>query len=138
MSAGRQRVLYTILDAKATTWIWNTIAVKDFRNCVVKIWTASSANLTVKAVGAIASFNTPDTAPDFSASQSVANNWDYLQMIDLSDWSPINWTTWFVASWTDKFKLYEININGLDFINFNVTARSAWSVTAEIQLTTNL
>jgi uncharacterized protein (DUF1786 family) len=33
---------YIILDAKAATGIGNVIDVRDFRNCVVKIGTASS------------------------------------------------------------------------------------------------
>lgn len=136
--AWRQRVLYNMFTVQAATWTSVAIPVKDFRNCVVRIWTASSANLTMKAQWAIWTFENPDTAPDFSASQTVANNWDYVQMIDLSDWTPVNGTTWFVCTWTDKFKLYEININGLDFLSFTVTARSAWSVTVVVQLTTNL
>ena len=76
---------YKILDAKATTGIGNTIDVRDFRNCIVKIGTASSANLTVKAQGAVASAATPNTPPTFSSAQSVSNHWDYVQMVDLQN-----------------------------------------------------
>lgn len=75
---------YLILDAQAATGTGRVIDVRDFRNCVVKIGTASSANLTVKCQGAIASAATPNTPPDFSAAQSVSNHWDYIQMVDLN------------------------------------------------------
>lgn len=122
-----------VLNAKATTWVWTTLDVSNYRNVVVKIWTASSANLTVKCQWAVWA-----EPPDFSAAQSVANNWDYVQMVDLQDGSAINWDTWFVATWTDDFRLLEVNTNSLNYLTFNVTARSAWSVTVEVTLTDNL
>ncbi len=128
---------YLILDAKAATGVGNTIDVRDFRNCVVKIGTASSANLTVKAQGAVASVTTPDTPPTFSSTQSVANHWDYVQMIDLEDGTPVDGDTGFVVTGTDDFRQFEININSLDYINFSVTARSAGSVTISVVLTDN-
>jgi len=89
---------YLILNAAATTGVGQTIDVRDFRNCVVKIGTATSANLTVKAQGAVASFTTDTTPPTFSAAQTVANNWDFIQMIDLQDGSPINGDVGFVVT----------------------------------------
>lgn len=128
---------YKILDAKATTGIGNTVDVRDFRNCIVKIGTASSANLTVKAQGAVASAATPNTPPTFSSAQSVSNHWDYVQMVDLEDGSAVDGDTGFVVTGTDDFRQFEMNINSLDYINFNVTARSAGSVTVEIVVTDN-
>lgn len=128
---------YKILDAKATTGIGNTIDVRDFRNCIVKIGTASSANLTVKAQGSVASAATPDTPPTFSSAQSVTNHWDYVQMVDLEDGNPVDGDVGFVVTGTDDFRQFEMNINSLDYINFNVTARSAGSVTVEIVVTDN-
>jgi hypothetical protein len=113
------------------------IDVRDFRNCVVKIGTASSANLTVKAQWYVASAATPTTPPDFAAAQTVANNWDYVQMIDLQNAAPVDGDTWFVVTGTDDFRQFEININSLDYICFRVTARSAGSVTVSCVLTDN-
>ncbi len=136
--SGRQVLHYTVLDAKAATGVGVTIPVRDFRNCVIAIGTASSANLTVKCKGAVALANSDYTAPDFSAAQTVANNWSYVQMVDLNDGTPVTGSTGFVAAGTDAFKLYEVNVNGLDFITLDVTARSAGSVTATAQLSTNV
>lgn len=126
------------MTAKAATWVGNTINVTDYRNAVVKIGTASSANLTVKCQGAIASPLTSEVAPNFASAQSVANHWDYVQMIDQQDGNPVSGDTGFVVTGTDDFRLFAINIDNLDFLNFNVTARSAGSVTIEVQLTDNL
>lgn len=136
--SGRQVVHYKILDAKSTTGIGNVIDVRDFRNAIVKIGTSGSANCTVKAQGCITDPATDFIAPDFSASQSVTNHWDYIQMIDLQDGSPVNGDTGFVAVGVDDFRQFEININGLDYISFRITAISAGAVTVSIQLTNNI
>ena len=123
--SGRQVLHYTVLDAKATTGVGNTIDVRDFRNAVIKIGTSGSANLTVKIQGAIASPSNDFLAPDFASAQSVTNHWDYVQAIDLNDGTPLNGDTGFVVTGVDDFKNYEVNINGFDYINLSVTSRSA-------------
>lgn len=129
---------YNIMTAKSTTWIWKVINVRDYRNIVVSIWTASSANLTVKAQWAIWTNPNPYTAPDFSASQSATNMWDYIKMIDLNSGSAVAWDTGFSVTWTDDVKLYEINVNAIDYLSFSVTARSAGTVTIEVMATNNV
>lgn len=128
----RERKFYNILDAKWATGVGNTIMCRDFRNAVVTIATASSANLTCKCVWAVW-----ESAPTFTSAQSVSNMYDYLQMVDLNDGSTITWDTWFVVTGTDDFRQFEININSIDYINFNVTARSAGTVTVNVVLTDN-
>lgn len=59
-------------------------------------------------------------------------------MVDLNDGTPVTGSTGVAATGSDIAKLYEINVNGLDFVTLQVTARSAGSVTAWIQLTSNL
>lgn len=92
--AMRSTQRYLILDAVAAApTTGKTIFVRDFRDCIVKIGTASSANLTVKCQGYVCSASNPDTIPDFSAAQSVANNWDYVQMVDLQNGNPVDGDT---------------------------------------------
>jgi len=135
----RQVLHYNIMNAKATTGIGNTIDIRDYRNITVRIGTASSANATIKCVWAIAGAGqiTEITAPVFSSSQSVTNNWSYIQMIDLNDWTALTGSTGVVATWTDIYKLYAVNVDNLDYINFNITAISAGTITIDIQLTCN-
>lgn len=136
--SGRQVVHYQAFSAKAANGVSIAIPCRDFRNCVLNLGTASSAAMTIKAQGAISSSATDYTAPDFSAAQTVTNNWGNVQMIDLNNGSPIDGTTGIVLTGTDVFKLYEINVNGLDFISFIVSGYSAGTATIEVQLTSNL
>ena len=125
------------MSAKNTTWIWNSIDVRDFRNAVVKIWTSWSANMNIKCQGAIVWPTNPNTAPVFSASQSIGNHWNYIQMVNLDDGGAITGSTWITYTGTDWYYTCAINIDNLDYINFEVTARSAGVITIDIQLSDN-
>lgn len=122
----RDYKLYTVLDAKGATGIGVNINVKDFRHVIVAIATASSANLTVKAVGSIEA-----TCPDFSAVQSVSNMYDFLEMVDYQSGSHIAGDTGVAFTGTDDFRLLEVNTNGMEWMNMRVTARVAGNVTVK-------
>ena len=125
---------YTILSAKGATGLGNFIQVSDFRNCVVQVATASSANLTIKCKGSLGA-----TAPTFvEGSKTVANAWEYVAMVDLNTpTTVVTGSTGLAFTGTDDVRLFEININSLDWLTFDVTARSAGSVTVTITLTDN-
>jgi hypothetical protein len=128
----RSFVPYKILDAKAATGIGQNILVKDFRHLVVAIRTADSANLTVKAVGSI-----EETAPNFAVAQSVSNMYDFMEMVDLQSGAKVTGDTGISFSGTDDYRLFEVNTNGLQWLNFRVTARSAGSVTVDLMAFNN-
>lgn len=123
---------YTILDAAAATGVGKTIYVGDFRHAVITVNTASSANLTVKFQGAIS-----EAAPDFTAAQSPSNAWDYVEVKDLEDGSAIDGDTGIAPAGTDDQRLFEVNINALQWFTANVTARSAGSVTVKVRVFEN-
>lgn len=123
----------SIFNAKAATGISNTINCTDFRNAVFSLGTASSANMTIKVVGAIG-----DTAPDFSSAASATNRYQTI------DFAPSNaggvitdGDTGLVFSGTDGNYVISVNTDGLDFVALKITARSAGSVTADLSLYTN-
>lgn len=118
---------YKILDAKATTGSGTPMDVVDFRHLILAIDTASSGALTVKVQGSLSTL-----APDFTASQTAANQWSYIQIKDLADASTVDGNTGVVASGTDIHRLFEVNTNALKWVNVIVTARSAGSVTAQM------
>lgn len=118
------------MDAKATTGIGNVLDVRDFRNCVVSIATASSANMTIKCQGAIG-----DTNPTFTSAASATNAWDYVQIVDLQNGSAVDGDTGVVLTGTDDCRQFEINVNSLDYVTFNVTALAAGSVTIKAVVT---
>ena len=123
---------YTILDAADSTGAGKTIYVGDFRHAIITMNTASSANLTAKVQGAIS-----ETAPNFAAAASATNAWDYVQMKDLEDGSTVDGDTGFAPAGTDDQRLFEVNINALQWLTVNVTARSAGSITVKIRVFEN-
>lgn len=114
------------MDAVAATGEGKWVNVKDYKHIILMVGTASSANLTAKVVGSILK-----ETPDSTASQSVANHYDFLEVIDLEDGAAIDGDTGFVAAGTDDFRLFEINVNAIEWINVRVTARSAGSITVK-------
>lgn len=118
--------LITILDAKAATGIGTSLDVSHFRFVTVQIDTEDSANLTVKAVGSI-----QDACPTFSAVQAVDNSYDFISMIDLQDASGVDGDTGIVCAGTDDHRLCSINVDGIKWLNFRVTALSAGKVTVK-------
>jgi len=117
------------MSAKAATGAGNAIFCRDFRHAVVTVNTASSANLTLKFAGSIAA-----TAPNFAAAQSVSNPFDYIQAKDLEDGSSVDGDTGIAPAGTDDQRIFELNINGLEYLTAIVTAWAAGSVTVTVRL----
>lgn len=128
----RQTVNYTILDDADSTGAGKSIFVDDFQHAEIAFDSASSANLTVKFQGSFA-----DDAPTWGSAQSVSNQWDYLQIIDLENGAIIDGDTGISLVGTDDHRQFEINTSGLRWLTAIVTARSAGSVTVKIKLYSN-
>lgn len=121
--------LQTILDAKAANGVGNAILVEGYRHKVLQIDSAGSANLTIKVQA-----SDSDTAPDFSAAQSVTNSWDYVQCKDLQDGSSKNGDTGLAFAGSDDHVRWEINDNGAKWINVEVSGYTAGTITVKIKL----
>jgi hypothetical protein len=113
-----------IMSAKADTGSGAVQLVEDFIHYILAMNTASSANLTVKVQGSIA-----DVEPTWANAASPTNQWDYVQMKDLEDGSSVDGDTGFAPAGTDDQRMFEVNVNGLKWLNVIVTARSAGNVT---------
>lgn len=124
--------IYTILNAKATTGAGLAIYCGDYTHAIISFNTASSANMTVKFAGSIA-----NTAPDFAAAQSVSNPFDYIQVKDLQNGSSIDGDTGVALAGTDDQRMFEMNINALQYLTAIVTAHAAGSVTVTVRLYNN-
>ena len=98
-----------------------------FDKLFLQLATASSCNATVKFQGSWSA-----EKPDFSASQSATNHWDYIDVIDLQNGTSIDGDTGIAMSGTDDFRNLEVNCNGLRWITATVTARAAGSVTVNL------
>lgn len=115
--------------------IGRNIPIEDFRHAVISFHGSSSANMTVKFQGSIGKSTTaPDDCPDFSASSAYNNSWDYMMVIDLEDNNPIDGDTGIAQAGTSLHRMFEMNINGLKWINAQVTAWSAGGTTIRVRL----
>ncbi len=134
----KDRILF---NAKAATGYSTVVLdVSSFRNVVMSFASASSGDLTVKILGAlaVADSNGNYVAPDFTASASATNAWDYIQCINLNTGAAINGSTGIVYTGSDAVYLVEVNTNLIDFLTVQVTARNAGSVTVKAASTTNI
>lgn len=136
MSHSRSIPLITVLDDKGATGVdlVSGINVEDYRNAVLSFATdgGGDAALTVKFVGSI-----QDTAPTWTTAASVTNMWDYIEVIDLEDGSAIDGDTGVAVASADDYRMVEMNVNGLKWINAIVTARTAGEVTVKAKIFTN-
>lgn len=128
----RNRQFYTLLTEKAATGRSDPLYVRDFRNAIVSTGTSNSGSMTYKFKGAIG-----ESAPDFGSAQSKTNQWDYIEVVDLEDGTHIDGDTGIVLTGTDDMRLFEININSLDWICIEVTAYAAGKLSATAVLTDN-
>ena len=117
-----------MLSAKAADGIGANINVTDFRHILLEFGTASSANMTVKFQGSLS-----DTAPDFSAAQSVSNHWDYIGVYDLQSGNIIAGDTGIALAAADDFRLLMVNTDGLKWVNAIVSSYVAGSVTVKVR-----
>lgn len=122
----RDTKLTTILDAVTATGAGTSLEVSEADSVVFSLNTASNANCTVKFAGSIS-----EDAPNFGAAQSVANAFDYLDVIDLNNGNSIDGDTGVVLTGTDDHRLFEVNVNGMKWVTAIVTARSAGAITVK-------
>lgn len=124
----RQSQLLTILDAKAATGAGSAAQVDDYRHLVVEIVGADLPNLTVKCQVSLS-----DDAPAFASAQSATNMWDYADMVDLQNGASIDGDTGLVFSGSADVRMFEVDLDGVKWINFRVTAWSVGNVTVRVR-----
>lgn len=131
--------LLEVFRSKGATGIGNWINVEGYRHLTASLDFDALANMTVKCVGSIGkggatSSSAIDDAPDPTASQDEDNAYDYIEMIDLQSGSDINGDTGIAPAGAADHRLLNINTDGLKWINFYITARSAGKATARVKL----
>lgn len=107
------------------------IDVSDFSTVVFKVATdgGGTAAMTVKCAGSLS-----DSAPDFAASQTVSNHYDYIDLIDLQDNASVDGDTGFVVATADDYRTFELNVGGMKYVTFVITAGTAGQVTIDAKL----
>lgn len=126
-----------IFNGAVANGVGKTIPATEFKNAIIELSSASSGSFVIKAQWAMGIGTLWNTAPNFGTSKSATNPWDYLEMIDLNDGSSIDGDTWITFAWTDDVRLFEVNINAMDFLNFEISSYTAGSVNLRVRLYTN-
>ena len=119
----------TILSAKAATGAGNNIDVEGFRMATIIIASAGTATLTVKLTG-----TTLETAPDFTASRTVAVRYEYLAGTDVQSGSAVAGDTGIAFAGADDVRMLQVDVRGLKWITAVVTAYTAGNVSVFCKL----
>ena len=110
------------------------IDVEDFRHIVLSIDTdgGGDAAFTWKIAGSIA-----ESIPDFADGQTVTNQYDYIDCIDLEDNASVDGDTGFIVAGADDHVQYQANTDGLKWITIVCTAGTEGELTVKGRLFTN-
>lgn len=124
-----------IMNAKTSTGVGTAINVQDFKNIQLSIATSGNANFTIKIQGSMISSSsdpTLTTSPDFSASPSINNRWDYIATFDyLNPTNVVPGGTGYSSAGTDIYKNIIVNVDGLAWLNCEITDRSAGAISVD-------
>lgn len=117
------------------------INVNDYRNAMLQVTTSGTATLTVKVAASLGKPKSAQTThgdtPNFGATQTSANPYSFVQIIDLVNASNVDGSTGITTTATDIHKLYEINVNALSYFTVIPTAWTAGTITVKAKLYDN-
>lgn len=102
------------------------------RHVIITISSDNNADLTVKCQGA-AKWN----APDFSAARSFSNEWEYIAMNDYQNGEIVTGDTGISFSGTDDVRIFMVNFDGLEWLNFEISNYVAGNLYVTGRLYTN-
>ena len=122
--------LYTLLNEVAADGAGaKPLYVADFRTAILEVVMTAFTG-TVKLAGGIG-----DSAPAIGTAQSLANPWDTIEMVDLEDGANIDGDAGLVGAATTDVRLFEVNVNGLQYLNAIVSNYSgAGTLTIRVRL----
>ena len=130
--------LLEVFKSKSSTGIGNWINVEGFRHLTASLDFDAFANMTVKCVGSIGKGNTSggveNDSPTPTSAQSDKNSYDFIEMIDLQSGTDIDGDTGIALAGAADHRLLNINTDGLKYVTFYITARSAGAATARVKL----
>ena len=132
----KDRVFFTEQQSNSASPL--KLGVSDFRHCIIQIATSNSFVGSIFIAGAIGA-----SAPTFTWTGSNADNthdnpFSFLQAINLEDGSAVDGDTGVELNTSaDTIRLYEVNINAVDWLTVFLTARQAGSVSIKATVATN-
>lgn len=118
------------------------LLVNSFRNVILSFISSGSLNATVKIAGSLGKLASDVTAPsddtpNFGATISKSNPYQFVQIINLDTAAAVNGATGITSAGTDLNTQYEVNTNGLKYLCPVLTAWSAGAITLKALVTDN-
>lgn len=124
----------TVFDAEAgATANSSMIDVRDFRNTMITFTAASNYAGTIKAYASYSG-----TAPDLSSAASASNEYWAVEMKDKNDDGSVVGTTGVVYDGaSDGVTGYATNTDGIQWLGFKISGRTAGNVTVKVSACDN-
>ena len=120
------------------------IPVQDFRNALLTVITSGTSTMTAKVAGSLgipvelqAGMNSTGDIPLMGGTISKSNPYSFLNLVELDSNTNITGSTGIVVPGADIQKTYEVNINGMKYINLVVTAWTAGVINVVLELFDN-
>jgi hypothetical protein len=115
--------------------IGRNIDVSEFRHCIVAVHGAGSTDGDIGFVGSIGKSATDDACPDFSAAATATNSWTYIDIVGLINGTSVDGSATSIAfTGSATHTMWEVNINGLKWLNAIVSGWTAGTMTIFIRL----
>ena len=102
--------------------------VSDFRHLILALNTTGNGAMVINVQGSI-----QEAKPTFTSAASPTNQWTYLQIVNLDDQSVVNGTAGITLTGTDINKMYEINTNGIKWVNLIISSWTAGQLYARLK-----
>lgn len=115
-----------LLDGVSSATESNPYPIEDYANMMLTVAGGDSAAATIKVVG---SFQIE--APDFSQSADVDNQWSYISVRNLEDWTNIDGTVGIEIT-TDGVESYLINTPWLRWVWVVISSYTTWNITVSL------
>ena len=116
---------HTFFTAKAETGIGNYCFASAYDKIGFTVDANSVSTLTVKFQGSIM-----EDAPDFTASQTSINQWDYIEVVDMEDGTAYNGDVGCAIAGAVEHLQFQANVDGLIWVNVVISDYTSGDVTA--------
>ena len=106
--------------------------VNDFMNVQLSVASDKTADLTLKIQG-----STQYEKPDFSKAAAVGNQWDYVGYYDYNTAVFTAGNTGLIFTGVDMFPNLLVNVDGLRWLNCEISGYSAGELTVDAMMMSN-
>lgn len=118
----------TVLASQASNGFGNGVNVSSAKNIDLALSTTDNANMVIIVYGSI-----QEQEPNWNSPVNAGNEYSPIGIYDLNSASSIVGSTGIVVNGTDINKLYQVNVDGIIWINLQVNNRTSGTVNAIVK-----